>query len=141
MAHASTDGLRVAAQEYSTVSSHLFYQLPSLKSVAHDDHLNRWHQCLQDLPLGTIIDIQILKQLAIHAEVPVAYCKNLDIDKVENFVPAYLYKFTRHDMWQLLDEEDFILTAYQLLALMSATILTSFFGDWQLQRFLSVVSV
>jgi len=83
----------------------------SLKSVAHDDHLNRWHQCPQNLPVCTIIDIRYLKQLAIHAEVPVAYCKNPDIDKVENFVPAYLYRFTRH-MWQLLDEEDFILSQH-----------------------------
>jgi len=83
----------------------------SLKSVAHDDHLNHWHQCLQDLPLGTIIDIQYLKQLAIHAEVPVAYCNNPNIDKVENFIPAYLYRFTRH-MWQLLDEENFILSQH-----------------------------
>jgi hypothetical protein len=34
-----------------------------------------------------------------------------------------------------------LLTAYQLLALMSAKFLISFFGDWYLQRFLSVVSV
>jgi len=33
------------------------------------------------------------------------------------------------------------LTAHQLLALMSAKFLRSFFGDWYLQRFLSVVSV
>jgi hypothetical protein len=63
------------------------------------------------LPLGTIIDIPYLKQLAIHAEVPVAYCKNPNIDKVKNFVPAYLYRFTRH-LWQLLDEEDCILSQH-----------------------------
>jgi hypothetical protein len=33
------------------------------------------------------------------------------------------------------------LTGWQLLALMSAKFLRSFFGDWYLQRFLSVVSV
>jgi hypothetical protein len=33
------------------------------------------------------------------------------------------------------------LTAYQLLALMSAKFLRSFFGDWYLQRFLSIVSI
>ena len=33
------------------------------------------------------------------------------------------------------------LTGGQLLALMSAKFLRSFFGDWYLQRFLSVVSV
>jgi hypothetical protein len=32
-------------------------------------------------------------------------------------------------------------TAYQLLVLMSAKFLRSFFGDWYLQRFLSFVSV
>jgi len=37
--------------------------------------------------------------------------------------------------------EAVLLTAYQLLALMSAKFLRSFFGDWYLQRFLSVVSV
>jgi hypothetical protein len=34
-----------------------------------------------------------------------------------------------------------MLTAYQLWALMSTHFLRSFFGDWYLQRFLSVVSV
>jgi hypothetical protein len=34
-----------------------------------------------------------------------------------------------------------LLTAYQLLTLMSVNFLRSFFGDWYLQRFLSVVSV
>jgi hypothetical protein len=33
------------------------------------------------------------------------------------------------------------LTGWQLLALMSAKFLRSFFGDWYLQRFLSFVSV
>jgi hypothetical protein len=33
------------------------------------------------------------------------------------------------------------LTAQQLRALMSAHFSTSFFGNWQLQRFVSVVSV
>jgi hypothetical protein len=33
------------------------------------------------------------------------------------------------------------LTGWQLLALMSAKFLRSFFGDWYLQRFLSVVGV
>jgi len=41
----------------------------------------------------------------------------------------------------LLKELNHLLTAYQLLALMSAKFLRSFFGDWYLQRFLSVVSV
>ena len=36
---------------------------------------------------------------------------------------------------------DSFLTGWQLLALMSAKFLRSFFGDWYLQRFLSVVSV
>ena len=39
------------------------------------------------------------------------------------------------------NEGDYWLTAYQLWALMSAHFLRSFFGDWYLQRFLSVVSV
>ena len=34
-----------------------------------------------------------------------------------------------------------LLTAYQLLTLMSVKFLRSFFGDWYLQRFLSVVSI
>ena len=52
-----------------------------------------------------------LKQLAICAIVPIAYCKNANIDIVENFVPAYLLRFTRH-LWQLLDEEDYVLSVY-----------------------------
>ena len=83
----------------------------SLKSVRHDDHLNRWQQCLQDLPLGTIIDIPYLKQLAIKAEVPVVYCSTSDLGKVKNFVPAYLHRFTTH-MWQLVDEEDGIISQH-----------------------------
>jgi hypothetical protein len=57
------------------------------------------------LPPGQIIDIPYLKQLAIKAIVPIAYCKKPDIDKVKNFVPAYLLRFTRN-IWQLLDEEE-----------------------------------
>ena len=60
---------------------------------------------------GTIIDIPYLKQLAIHKEVPVAYCKKPDIDIVENFVPAFLYRFIRHQ-WQLLDHEDYIISQH-----------------------------
>jgi hypothetical protein len=41
----------------------------------------------------------------------------------------------------VLCEAPWQLTGWQLLALMSAKFLRSFFGDWYLQRFLSVVSV
>ena len=77
----------------------------TLKSATHEDIQHHWHQSVQDLPPGQIIDIPYLKQLAIKAIVPIAYCKNPDIDKVENFVPAYLLRFTRN-IWQLLDEEE-----------------------------------
>ena len=83
----------------------------TLKSVAHDDHQYCWHQSVQDFPPGKIIDIPYLKQLAVCAIVPIAYCKNVDIDIVNNFVPAYLLRFTRH-IWQLLDEEDYILSQH-----------------------------
>jgi len=39
------------------------------------------------------------------------YCKNPDIEKVENFVPAYLQRFTRN-IWQLLDEEEILLSQH-----------------------------
>ncbi len=93
------------------VSQEVSKDKSSLKSVAHNDHPNRWQQCLQELPPGTIIDIPYLKQLAIHEEVPVAYCKKPDIDIVKNFVPAFLYRFTRHQ-WQLLDHEDYIISQH-----------------------------
>ena len=93
------------------VSQEVVKDKSSLKSVTHDDHPNRWQQCLQELPPGTIIDIPYLKQLAIHEDVLVAYCKNPDIDIVENFVPAFLYRFTRHQ-WQLLDDEDHIISQH-----------------------------
>ena len=77
--------------------------------VFHDENQVRWHKSVQDLPPGQIIDIPYLKQFAVHDIVPIAYCKNVDIDIVNNFVPAYLLRwFTRH-LWQLLDEEDYIL--------------------------------
>ena len=66
----------------------------TLKSVAYDDHQNCWHQCVQDLPPGKIIDIPYLKQLAVSAMVPIAYCNNSDIDKVVKVVPLYLHRFT-----------------------------------------------
>ncbi len=83
----------------------------TLKSVAHNDHQHCWHQSVQDLPPSKIIDIPYLKQLAICAIVLIAYCKNVDIDIVKNFAPAYLLRFTRH-IWQLLDEEDYILSQH-----------------------------
>ena len=61
--------------------------------------------------LGQIIDIPCLKQLAVCDIVPIAYCKNVDIDTVNNFVPAYLLRFTRH-LWQLLDDNDYVLSAH-----------------------------
>jgi hypothetical protein len=63
------------------------------------------------LPPGKIIDIPYLKQLAIHVVVPIAYCKNGDIDIVTNFVPAYLHRITRC-LWELMDEEDYILSTH-----------------------------
>ena len=63
------------------------------------------------MPLGQIIDIKYLKQLAVKAIVPIPYCINSDIDIVENFVPAYLLRFTRN-IWQLLDEEDILLSEH-----------------------------
>ena len=60
---------------------------------------------------GQIIDIPFLRDFAIRAIVPIAYCTKSDIDKVENFVPAYLHRFTRHQ-WQLLDEEDGIISQH-----------------------------
>ena len=83
----------------------------SLKSVAHEDIQHRWHQSVHDLPPGQIIDIPYLKQLAIRAIVPIAYCKHSDIDIVTNFVPAYLLRFTKN-IWQLLDEEDILLSQH-----------------------------
>jgi hypothetical protein len=83
----------------------------TLKSVAHEDIQHRWHQSVQDLPPGQIIDIPYLKQFAVSVIVQIAYCINSDIDIVENFVPAYLLRFTRN-IWQLLDKEDNILSQH-----------------------------
>jgi len=82
----------------------------TLQSVSNNNIQHRWHQSYRDLSPGQIIDIPYLKQLAMLAIVPIAYCKYPDIDKVENFVPAYLQRFTRNT-WQLLDQEDVLLTA------------------------------
>ena len=67
-----------------------------------------WHQTLQKLPPGQIIDITYLKQLGTCVVVPIAYCKEGDIDKVTNFVPGYLARVTRR-LWELYDEVDYIL--------------------------------
>jgi len=85
----------------------------TLKSVSNDDIQHRWHQSqsVRNLPPGQIIDIPYLKQLAMKVIVPIAYCKNPDIDKVENFVPAYLQRFTRN-IWQLMDEQDILLSQH-----------------------------
>ncbi len=69
---------------------------------------NLWHKNVQDLPLGQIIDIPYLKQLATCVVVPIAYCKKGNIDIVTNFVPAYFHRITRR-LWELMDEEDYIL--------------------------------
>jgi hypothetical protein len=82
----------------------------TLKSVVPEDiQEHRWHQSVRDLPPGQIIDIPYLKQLAIKAIVPIAYCIKTDFDIVENFVPAYLLRFTTN-IWQLLDQEDIVLS-------------------------------
>ncbi len=49
----------------------------SLKSVGHEDHQHRWHHSVRNLPPGQIIDIPFLKDLAIRAIVPIAYCTKL----------------------------------------------------------------
>jgi len=84
----------------------------TLKSVSNDDIQHRWHESVRNLPPGQIIDIPYLKQLAMKTIVPIAYCKNPDIDKVKNFVPAYLQRFTRN-IWQLLDEKKIVLILSQ----------------------------
>jgi len=83
------------------------------KSVSNDDIQHRWHQCVCNLPPGQMIDIPYLKQLAMKEIVPIAYCKNPDIEKVENFVPAFLQRFTRN-IWQLLDEKKNSIKSAQL---------------------------
>jgi hypothetical protein len=84
----------------------------TLKSVAPEDiQEHRWHQSVRDLPPGQIIDIPYLKQLAVKAIVPIAYCIKTDFDIVENFVPAYLLRFTKN-IWHLLDEEDILLSPH-----------------------------
>jgi hypothetical protein len=66
---------------------------------------------VRNLPPGQLIDISFLRELDIRAIVPIAYCLKSNIDKVENFVPAYLHRFTRHQ-WQLLDELDTVLSTH-----------------------------
>jgi hypothetical protein len=84
----------------------------TLKSVAPEDiQEHRWHQSVRDLPPGQRIDIPYLKELAIKSIVPIAYCIKTDFDIVENFVPAYLLRFTKN-IWQLLDEEDIVLSQH-----------------------------
>ena len=73
----------------------------TLKSVAYDDHQNCWHQCVQDLPPGKIIDIPYLQQLAVCAMVPIAYCNNSNIDKVVKVVPLYLHRFTVNNKFKM----------------------------------------
>ncbi len=72
---------------------------------------HRWHESVRNLPPGQMIDIPYLKQLAMKEIVPIAYCTKPDIDKVENFVPAYLQRFTRN-IWHLLDAEEFFLSQH-----------------------------
>ena len=52
--------------------------------VFHDKNQVCWHKSVQDLPPGQIIDIPYLKQLAVCDIVPIAYCKNINIDIVNN---------------------------------------------------------
>jgi hypothetical protein len=70
-----------------------------------------WHQTLQKMPSGQIINIPYLKQLGTRVVVPIAYCKEGDIDKVTNFVPGYLARVTRR-LWELYDKEDYILETF-----------------------------
>ena len=84
----------------------------TLQSVSNDEIQHRWHQSYRDLPLDQIIDIPYLKQLSMLPIIPIAYCKYPNIDKVENFVPAYLQKFTRNN-WQLFDQEDVLLSQHK----------------------------
>jgi len=72
---------------------------------------HRWHQSVRNLPSGQMIDIPYLKQLAMKEILPIAYCKIPDIDKVENFVPAYLQRFTRK-IWPLLDAVEIFLSQH-----------------------------
>ena len=83
----------------------------TVKSVSIDNIQHHWHQSVRNLPPGQMIDIPYLKQLAMKEIVPIAYCKNPDIEKVENFVPAYLQRFTRN-IWQLLDAEEILLSQH-----------------------------
>jgi len=58
-----------------------------------------------------VLSFILLMQLAMKEIVPIAYCKHPNIRKVENFVPAYLLRFTRN-IWQLLDEKEIPLSQH-----------------------------
>jgi hypothetical protein len=77
------------------------------------DYQTLWHQNVQKLPPGQIINIPYLKTLesANRQLVPIAYCLKGDIDQVKNFVPGYLARVNRH-LWELYDEEDYIMDTF-----------------------------
>ena len=75
-----------------------------------------WHQNLQKLPPGQVIDIAYLKTLEKNTSVPIAYCPEVvtdpharpivDSDQASNFVPGYLASADgRH--WEVFDVQNF----------------------------------
>jgi hypothetical protein len=75
------------------------------------------------------------------------FCQASDSAAAPTFVERLMQwclqrqKSNAREVMSPLDDMEHHLTAYQLWALMSGHFLRSFFGDWYLQRFLSVVSV
>ncbi len=78
-----------------------------------------WHETLQKLPPGQIIDISYLKTLEKNQLVPIAfcpkgvidphiYCPQANIDKVTNFDPGYLARVTRR-LWEVYDKENYVI--------------------------------
>ncbi len=82
----------------------------------HKTWKTRWHQTLQKLPPGQIIDIPYLKTLGKNKSVPIAYCPKVvndphacpivDIEQVTNFVPGYLASADGR-LWEVFDVQNF----------------------------------
>ncbi len=62
------------------------------------------------MPQGVFIDLHYLKTLKLTESTPIAWCRDTqDINKVENYIPAYLHRSNNH-LWEVTDMEHYILT-------------------------------